>query len=145
MNVVKGFSELYKNDIEPMYKECFSSLRTTRNFKNKVVEIIKTADEVMRKIIVHYPKTALIVSIVDVIFTILFPSIATIIPTVINVSLTVRHLDYLVTSIKEYNNHNKSELFSSYEEKKALEAIVHGKILGNDFLDRIVSLFRRRI
>ena len=45
MNAIKGFSELYKNDIEPMFKLGFAKSRTMRNFKNKVVDIIKTTDE----------------------------------------------------------------------------------------------------
>ncbi|HEU63861.1 MAG: hypothetical protein KR126chlam4_00799 [Candidatus Anoxychlamydiales bacterium] len=145
MNVVKGFSELCKNDIEPMYKECFSSLRTTRNFKNKVVELLKTTDKVIRKVMVYYPKTILIGTIANVIFTVLFPTIGSFLSLAINCVCIFRHLDYMMISIKEYSHYKTSEWFSSYEEKKVLEVIIHGKILGNDLLDRIGSLFRRRI
>lgn len=145
MNGVRVFSDLCKNDIEPMYKECFSSLRTTRNFKSKVVEVLKTTDNVIRKVIVYYPKTILIGTIANVIFTIIFPGIGSFLSLAINCVLVFRHIDYMMISIKEYSNFKKSELFSPYGDKKILEVIIHGKIIGNDLLDRIGSLFRRGI
>jgi len=145
MNAIKGFSELYQKDIEPMFKLGFAKSKTTSNFKNKVVDIIKTTDEVMRMITVHYPKTILIATIANVIFTILFPSIATFINLTVNGLFVFWHCDYIMTSIKEYSNHKKSEWSSPYEDKKVIEVIVHTKILGKNLIDRVSGFFREII
>ncbi|NGX32672.1 MAG: hypothetical protein K1060chlam4_00722 [Candidatus Anoxychlamydiales bacterium] len=145
MNAIKGFSELYNKDIEPMFKLGFAKSRTTKNFKNKVVDIIKTTDEVMRMITVHYPKTILIATIANVIFTVLFPSIGTLINLTVNGFFVFWHLDYMITSIKEYSSYKKSEWSSSYDDKKVLELIVYGKIFGKEFIDRVSGFFRELI
>lgn len=145
MNGVKGFSELYKNDINPMFKMGFAKARTTSNFKNKVVDIIKTTNDVMRLVTIHYPKTILIATIANVIFTVLFPSIGTLINLTVNGFFVFWHLDYMMASIKEYSHQKKSEWSSSYGEKKRLEAIVYAKIFGKDLIDRISGFFREII
>ncbi|NGX52040.1 MAG: hypothetical protein KR126chlam5_00333 [Candidatus Anoxychlamydiales bacterium] len=145
MSVVKGFSELYQKDIKPMFKDGFAKARTTSNFKNKVVEIIKTTNEVIKMIIVHYPKTVLIATIANVIFTVLFPSIGTFINLTVNGFFVLWHFDYMITSIKEYRENKKSEWSSSYNEKKELELRVCGKIFGREFIDRVSGFFREII
>ncbi|NGX31984.1 MAG: hypothetical protein K1060chlam4_00022 [Candidatus Anoxychlamydiales bacterium] len=145
MSVVKGFSELYQKDIKPMYQTCSLKCDTIRNFKSQVVEVLKTTDNVIRKVIVYYPKTILIGTIANLIFTVLFPYIGAFIDLTVNVFFIFRHLDYMVTSIKEYSSHKKSEWFAPYEEKKEIEIVVYTKILGNDFIDKISGFFRNMI
>ena len=144
MNIVREFSQLYHNDIKPMFFECFSKLEKSEiHLKDKIVDVLKTADKAMRQLIVYYPKTMLISFIASAIFTVLFPTIGGYIGLAINGYVFIRHQNFMFSAIKIYKENNVSELFSSYTEKKRLESLIYLGAFGKEILERITNFFRR--
>ncbi|NGX34842.1 MAG: hypothetical protein K1060chlam1_01199 [Candidatus Anoxychlamydiales bacterium] len=121
MKIIDSFTQLYGKDIKPMYQQCFSDLKKTQGLYLKAVEVLKTTDNALRKLIIHYPKTMLIATFVNVMFTVFLPSTFAVIRLVINGYIFIRHITHMNTAMKVYEDNKISELFSLYSEKQSCE------------------------
>lgn len=136
LNTFSGFlDDIHKSEIKGLE----SKLKSATNPKTFLVEVIKTADKIMRRFTMHYPKTLLISYIVSAIFTVIFPGIGAFINLALNTVLFLRYQNYMFTSIKAHKNGNISEWFSTIEEKKVLEFWVRAKVMGQEFFSRLFS------
>lgn len=121
----------------------FTKLKSNRNPKTFLVEVIKTVDKIIKRLVVHYPKTMLIVSIASLIFTVIFPNILTFIGLGIDCCFFYRYHNYMFTSIKAHKDYKVSEWFSKSEDKMALELYVYGKIYGKEIWEKVTDFFKR--
>jgi len=130
MKIIDSATDLYKNDIKPMYQQCLKDLNQTQGLYLKAVKVLKTTDSALRKIIIHYPKTMLIATFANAIFTFVFPSMFTIMGLVIHDYLIlIRHISEINTVIKVYEENNISEWFSSYKDKEFCSLGIAARLL----------------
>jgi len=141
MGLITGVSRLLDDISDNILYDSFTKLES-RNLHSVFVEIISTVNKVMEKVIMHYPKTLMICFIAHVIFTIVFPSIRTFIGLAIDCYLFYPYRNHMFSAIKIHRENNISEWFSSYEDKKKLEKIIHIRAYGNGLLQRITNFFK---
>jgi hypothetical protein len=103
---------------------------------------MKISNAITNKVYMHYPKTALIVTITQIVFVFLFPSFWGLVRTIISSFALYNFQNHIYSAIQVHKDNNISEWSSSYLDKKRLEGIIMNRSSVEKVWEYAQSFFR---
>ena len=115
----------------------------TNDFKSFAQDAAQKTQKVIREVSMHFPKTIVIATVANTIFTILTASLSGYIGLALNCYLLYSHRNHILTAIDVHSENNISEWNSSYREKEDLIPQIEARVAIRNIAQSISRFFNR--
>jgi hypothetical protein len=112
--------QLFETELETISSSDFYS-----NIKNVLMDVINIPQVAFKTIINHYPKTFYIAIVIDIIVTVIFPSILRLPALALDLYVIFKYSHQLSETMRIYNKENVSEWTSDVLKKQRIIAMIN--------------------